>query len=146
MIWTPPSKIGWGNMESRWPLQGSKADACEPWSSPCTDSFPEDSETWGVPELSAGLQLSSFQSADDSLCVTLRLSDGSEAVGLKRWLHDATCYMHVDHIVEIKSRTHEYLKRSVLKYHLLISFDLFWDTGIALVWFLVNHRVAEQNS
>ena len=37
--------------------------------------------TWGVPELPEGLQLSSFQSADDSLCATLRLSDGTEAVG-----------------------------------------------------------------
>lgn len=38
-------------------------------------------KSWGVPELPEGLQLSSFQSADDSLCATLRLSDGTEAVG-----------------------------------------------------------------
>ena len=38
-------------------------------------------KAWGVPELPEGLQLSSFQSADDSLCATLRLSDGTEAVG-----------------------------------------------------------------
>ena len=37
--------------------------------------------TWGVLELPEGLQLSSFQSPDDSLCATLRLSDGTEAVG-----------------------------------------------------------------
>eukprot|EP00435_Cladocopium_sp_Y103_P051434 s829_g16.t1 len=37
-------------------------------------------KAWGVPELPEGLQLSSFQSDDDSLCVTLRLSDGTEAV------------------------------------------------------------------
>ena len=37
--------------------------------------------TWGVPELPEGLQLNSFQSPDDSLCATLRLSDGTEAVG-----------------------------------------------------------------
>lgn len=36
-------------------------------------------KAWGVPELPEGLQLSSFQSDDDSLCVTLRLSDGTEA-------------------------------------------------------------------
>lgn len=36
---------------------------------------------WGVPELPEGLQLNSFQSADDSLCATLRLSDGTDAVG-----------------------------------------------------------------
>eukprot|EP00435_Cladocopium_sp_Y103_P025080 s1602_g6.t1 len=38
-------------------------------------------KAWGVPELPEGLQLSSFQSADDSLCATLRLSDGTEVVG-----------------------------------------------------------------
>ena len=38
---------------------------------------------WGVPELPEGLQLNSFQSEDDSLCVTLRLSDGTEAGGSK---------------------------------------------------------------
>ena len=37
--------------------------------------------SWGVLELPEGLQLSSFQSPDDSLCATLRLSDGTEAVG-----------------------------------------------------------------
>ena len=38
-------------------------------------------QAWGVPELPEGLQLNSFQSPDDSLCATLRLSDGTEAVG-----------------------------------------------------------------
>ena len=38
-------------------------------------------KAWGVRELPEGLQLSSFQSVDDSLCATLRLSDGTEAVG-----------------------------------------------------------------
>eukprot|EP00435_Cladocopium_sp_Y103_P017956 s1602_g4.t1 len=37
--------------------------------------------TWGVLVLPEGLQVSSFQSADDSLCATLRLSDGTEVVG-----------------------------------------------------------------
>ncbi|CAK9016057.1 unnamed protein product [Durusdinium trenchii] len=37
--------------------------------------------TWGVPELPEGLQLSSFQSPDDTLCALLRLSDGSVRPG-----------------------------------------------------------------
>ena len=41
-------------------------------------------KAWGVPELPEGLQLSSFQSDDDSLCVTLRLSDGTE-VACPKW-------------------------------------------------------------
>jgi hypothetical protein len=38
-------------------------------------------KAWGIPELPEGLQVNSFQSPDDSLCVTLHLSDGTEAVG-----------------------------------------------------------------
>ena len=38
-------------------------------------------KTWGMPELPAGLQQSSFQETNDSLCAVLDLSDGTQRLG-----------------------------------------------------------------